>query len=649
MRKSVLLWLSGFGLLLSLVTLIAQLTLLAADPLSMRDDPTARVSATGRTEFCINAVPVISVTCNSTMSQDSSYYCLLNATDMQDDEIIFTTNTTVFNITSNGTIAFTPTNDDVGNHTAIIFATDDSGCRLNQSNASFSFEVLNINDPPYLAKPLPNVKVVVNTTLSAFFLSDYFIDPDGDPLTYTSTSPSQITMTLMPSSEVRFTSNICDISDLVVFTATDPYNLSANSNPVEVEITCSDQSDGDGGEGGGEGGGGGSGFVNLCRPRWECQEWYACLPSGIQWQRCYDLAGCEGERHIKRECVYEGPPPVCQENWLCEEWANCLPNSTQYRACEDLSSCGTTAVMPPLEQKCVYYPTCNDGIQNGDETGIDCGGMCAACALVQKPSVLSGSVLATWLILVIILSILLVSGVAHYYRAQIAQIVATIGFMLRHRAYKDILLDVAQRKSYFERILSFEQLLGSPAGKEMKPESIYATLASLLRQYYTDALVVHIEALPEEVAARCKEMGLRAETTAILEGVFAKLPIIEQEELDYDEPFVVATLEELRMLVCLTSDYKTEELMRPVEELPVNETMSFYDEIFTRAVNCLRAAQFNQDEAARREYMTILSRYDALSEVEKEQIYPELHWTFEAVKFQSEITGARVVKKPAAT
>jgi hypothetical protein len=26
-------------------------------------------------------------------------------------------------------------------------------------------------------------------------------------------------------------------------------------------------------------------------------------------------------------------------------------------------------------------PTCNDGIQNGDETGVDCGGSCDPCAV----------------------------------------------------------------------------------------------------------------------------------------------------------------------------------------------------------------------------------------------------------------------------
>lgn len=30
-------------------------------------------------------------------------------------------------------------------------------------------------------------------------------------------------------------------------------------------------------------------------------------------------------------------------------------------------------------------PTCSDGIQNGDETGVDCGGSCSACSTVSIP------------------------------------------------------------------------------------------------------------------------------------------------------------------------------------------------------------------------------------------------------------------------
>ena len=49
-------------------------------------------------------------------------------------------------------------------------------------------------------------------------------------------------------------------------------------------------------------------------------------------------------------------------------------------------------------EPCETVPTCNDGIQNGDETGVDCGGSCAPCEPeggCQTPSNISSNILST--------------------------------------------------------------------------------------------------------------------------------------------------------------------------------------------------------------------------------------------------------------
>jgi hypothetical protein len=85
-----------------------------------------------------------------------------------------------------------------------------------------------------------------------------------------------------------------------------------------------------------------------------------------------------------------------------------------------------------------------------------------------------------------------------------------------------------------------------------------------------------------------------------------------------------------------------------VEELEVSEHMSFYDELLARSINVLRAGQYGQVEEARAQYMELLSRYEPLAEADKELVYPFLQWLFTSVKFESEITGVRAVKKLAA-
>jgi len=653
-EKTVLVALSFGVLLFAILSLAAQLLFLTQFPQPALPSEAAARASTAQARFCINHVPDFNNTCNATMVQNSSYYCHLNASDADGDNVSFSTEfinppNATFNITANGVINFTPTNDDVGNHTVRLNATDSSGCDGNQNSVLWNFNIENINDPPYLVMPIPDQEFQVNTTLSAFFLSTYFRDPDNDPLTYNVSGHHKIMIEILPSSEVRFFADACAGSEHIIFQATDPYNASAASNRVKITVDCSHQGgSNDTGEGD-KGGGGSSGATMACQPAWECDDWWPCLPTGFQWRRCYDRNGCEAEKYFKRECVYQGAPPACIEDWLCDDWGQCYINGTQYRSCRDLTDCGTNTTKPPLEQKCVYQPTCNDGVQNGDETGVDCGGsICPVCPIVQQPSLIGGQNRANaWLVLIILLSIILISGILHYYRSRIAQVVAVIGFMLKHRSYKDILLDAPQRKSFFERILAFEQLLHTEAGQKMTAGAVYSTLANLVRQYVAVALALPEEALPEEVAARCKELKLRPETAAMLQGLFAKLSIIEQEELELDMLFVSAALEELRTAVCLTSDYKHDELLRPVEEVVIDDKMSFYDEIFARSMNVMRAVQYDQLEDARKMYLELLTRYDPLSDAEKEQIYPELRWVFNTVKFASEMTGARVVQKPA--
>jgi len=57
---------------------------------------------------------------------------------------------------------------------------------------------------------------------------------------------------------------------------------------------------------------------------------------------------------------FAGPPSGQEAGRLCEEPAHCESGVCTNGRCQ--------------------APTCHDGVQNGDETGVDCGGSCPACA-----------------------------------------------------------------------------------------------------------------------------------------------------------------------------------------------------------------------------------------------------------------------------
>lgn len=69
---------------------------------------------------------------------------------------------------------------------------------------------------------------------------------------------------------------------------------------------------------------------------------------------------------------------ICIPEWYCYSYGDCL-NGNQNRKCDDLKKCPNPSYIPPMSRACLA--TCSDGVQNQDETGIDCGGSCSACKM----------------------------------------------------------------------------------------------------------------------------------------------------------------------------------------------------------------------------------------------------------------------------
>lgn len=77
---------------------------------------------------------------------------------------------------------------------------------------------------------------------------------------------------------------------------------------------------------------------------------------------------------------------TCLYNWTCTEWSECSPENSQTRTCANAGTCPDDYFRPDEVQTCIYVPenvtqeaTCSDGLQNQEETGIDCGGPCDPC------------------------------------------------------------------------------------------------------------------------------------------------------------------------------------------------------------------------------------------------------------------------------
>lgn len=609
---------------------------------SVIDQPTA--AAVARVSICLNAQPSIIIPCNVTLSQDQPYTCQLNVTDLFGDyNHTYTAlwlGTSIFSLSSTGLINFTPDNDDVGNHTVTLVVSDNTGCDTQDDSANFSFSIANINDPPVLLSDLPDIEFAVDTTTLAYFLSDYFYDPDGDVLIYTATIPgAPFVLTLIGGVGVQVTADSCggedDFEAYVQFTATDPFNASATSNLVKFKVECpndDDNNQGDDSPGDGGGGGSGGGAGSICESEWECLGWMTCLPTGFQWEQCYDLHGCKDPKFLKRECTYLGEFPTCEENWLCEEWGPCYANKTQYRSCEDLNYCGSSFYEPFVEQKCIYLPTCSDGLKNGDETDVDCGGSCAACSIIETPEFISPAKFNLWLLIVMLLALILVGGVYRLYHEEIVRATSWVLLRLTHKRKKEILLTTEERNLFFERLLSAEKLVS----RELPAAEKYARITETARDLFQTLGHVPEHFTRDELAQSLHARKMSEELQHMLLGLFDKIYAVEEHSLQFDSAFFFSLTEELRLYVCAISEYSVQDIERPLVEFETNEEMSFLEELFIRLVRVYRALQFDQFVFAKKEYDLILQTYENLPLEDRTALFGETSHVFTLLKYSLE-------------
>lgn len=145
-----------------------------------------------------------------------------------------------------------------------------------------------------------------------------------------------------------------------------------------------------------------------------CDVGYSCSGSGTcQVNQETTTTGCgNGQCGVDETCsncpsdcgvCVAGEVTSCVPQWECGDWGECI-DGAQTRTCNDLSQCDYSALTSTETQTCAVETvaetpaeTCFDGIQNQDETGIDCGGeTCQSCSVFSMVgNAVSGPILAS--------------------------------------------------------------------------------------------------------------------------------------------------------------------------------------------------------------------------------------------------------------
>jgi len=275
-------------------------------------------------------------------------------------------------------------------------------------------------------------------------------------------------------------------------------------------------------------------------------------------------------------------------------------------------------------QECLYIPSCNDGIRNGDETGVDCGGSCSACPVIETPSAISPEKFNMWLLFALLTSLLLVSGVLRLYHEEFMKLLSRLDMLLSKHAEKEVLLTREERNLLLEKITKAE--------KKAEVNDSYANLAEQGR-----LLLATIAKLPEAFEKEELELALKnRKVTPLLSNFYETIYSLEESKTAFNLTYAYAISEEMRLIVTELSEGKPAELERSLKQFVIDENQSYLEEAFIRIISIFRALQFEQYEFAKAEYDKLLETYEDLPEEDQEVMYDETRHVFETFKYAFE-------------
>lgn len=572
-------------LLVSLIIIQILIVLNTTNIISNQPQLSAKMAA-GVASICINRPLLIQIDCpeafnQSTRLEDWTQQCsFINLTHPFGVEVYldqgklprgiistFDNETLTLNITGNQT--------GVGNNTIELEIRDLSSCPIIQ-HFNLTFELLDINDPPELITEFPSLEIPQGTTLSAFFLDNYFWDPDGDPLTYSFTVTGAYIINLNQNTgEVRITNpeNQC-ASGTLYFTATDPGNLSEDSNMITLDALCPTQQSTAQQSGAGA-------AAPSCQPKWQCRNWSECLQNGSRYRDCYDMNACNIDRLNRRfwdECEYQE---------FQEEEQIIQPPLTE--EVDETLRPETPRPTPPIQE---------------DEPFLNYVLM---------------SILA--------LSILTASYLA--FRKQIRSMYAKIMWYLTKKQRQEILLSKEQKEELLKEIQIHEIKLNTTKDFKVDVKQTKNILKTF-RKYFAYALNLDFEFTKQDTNQKVKKL-IHPDLKNAFKLSIPKLLASEKSTKILTEIYVRLIMQQLRYFVLATSNVEKKDFNFKVKELIANKNN--YQNTYIYLINAYSSLEFFNVDSSKINYIKILSEYEKLTDKEKTYLSNEIKQIYYNIKY----------------
>ncbi len=526
------------------------------------------------------------------------------------------------------------------------------------------------NRAPVLISIMPNETWNEDTILTGRDLDDYFMDPDGEILTYTSIKVPNIDITIDPLTNIiTYTPQANFYGNRTVkFYAHDPSGAITESNIVYLFVIDVPEPPPPSG-----GGGGGGGTRIICEELWECTEWGKCLPSGIQIRKCIDLAECGTEFRKpfeSRPCEYVGTCldliKNCHDN-SCETGVDCGGPCPPCPTCfdgiqnqgEEGIDCGGPCrlvcktcfdgIQNQGEEDidcggpCPPCPSCSDKIKNCHhglcEEKIDCGGPCPACKKIEIPAVVKKAIWPTiLLIILLILAIMFVIIKYHkYYQPFIAKILMKFVpfIVLFKKRKKEVPEELKERESILLRLDKLEKSIDKKPIDELSKEFV-----RIVRDFLSDLLKIEYEFTYEEFCKEIEKHKISTPLRIMLITFFRKISEISYKGYKMEKPELREMVKEARIIVKLGSEEylegKTEKEEPKKTKLKkkqkIKKESNLMLEVYKDLIKSKKSIRESDIDSAKLAYIRIKELYEELPVKEKRKIYKKIVWLYNKIK-----------------
>jgi len=554
-----------------------------------------------------------------------------------------------------------------GTFNYLVFCNDS---HYNLGNISKTNNFTITNRDPVLISTMPNETWNEDTILTGRDLDDYFTEPDGETLTYTSTGVTNIDVSIdNVTYVVTYTPQGNFYGDRTVkFYAYDPHDARAESNIIYLSVidvpepVSTPPS----------GGGGGGGIRIICEELWECSEWGKCLASGIQIRTCIDLAGCGTEfkkPFESMDCEYVGTCSDLIKNChqdLCEVGVDCGGPCPTCPTCfdniqnqgEEGIDCGgpclvcetcSDGIQNQGEEDidcgspCEPCPSCSDGIKNCHhglcEEGVDCGGPCPTCKEIEIPAVVKKAIWPTILLLGMLVSaiIFVIARYHKYYQPFIAKILMKFMPLIALFKKKKMIVpeELKARESILLRLDNLEKKITKRNEDELSRKFV-----RIIRDFLSDLLKIDYEFTYEEFCREIEKHKISTPLRIMLITFFRKISEISYKGYKMKKPELKELIKEAKIIVKLGSEEylegKTEKEEPKEKELKkkqkIKKESKLILEIYKDLIKAKKSIRESDIDSVKLAYIRIKELYEELPVNEKRKIYKKIAGLYNKIK-----------------